>query len=87
METEDRQIFNVSSTKKKVSKSSDKLKESVKKKSIKKDKEVEAIGFDSLEGRFLLVKVGNDAHPADSKKIKDIEIGVLIFVAKMKRLI
>ena len=38
----------------------------------KVQKDVKVKEFSSLEGRFLLVKVGNDAHPAIEEDIKDI---------------
>ena len=50
------------------------------KKGTKSSVEVIVRRFDSLDGKFLLVKVGNDAHPASCQDIKDIEnklIGLL----------
>ncbi len=34
--------------------------------------QVVVVKFEDLEGKFLLVKVGNDAHPATSEDIEDI---------------
>ena len=38
----------------------------------KVQKEIKAKELNSLEGRFLLVSVGNDAHPATDEDIKEI---------------
>ena len=48
------------------------------KKDIKKDnsakgKRVKVTSFDDLEGKFLLVRVGNDNIPADDSQIKDVQ--------------
>ena len=40
---------------------------------IKKEIKVKTNVFKDLENKFLLVKVGNDLHPANDPQIKDIE--------------
>lgn len=34
--------------------------------------QVVVVKFEDLEGKFLLVKVGNEAHPASDEDIKDV---------------
>ena len=53
-------IVKKTSTKKKVSK-------------ISKNKNLEIIKFNDLEGKFLLVKVGNPENPADTEQIQNIK--------------
>ena len=42
-----------------------------------KGKKVEISNFGDLEGKFLLVKVGNDKIPATTEQINDIETKLL----------
>ena len=43
------------------------------KKTTTKKNKIEITKFDDLEGKFLHIKVGTTAEPADDEQIKDIE--------------
>ena len=47
-------------------------KKDVKKKNVAKGKKTEITSFKDLEGKFLLVRVGNDALPANTDQIEDV---------------
>ena len=47
-----------------------------------KGKRVKVTSFNDLEGKFLLVKVGNDALPATTEQIKDVEGKLIDLFAK-----
>jgi len=59
-----------------------KIKIKTKKIKPKKDVEFEKIDFPSLEGKFLVIKVGSPEEPADDKAIAAIEDEIVNLITR-----
>ncbi len=68
-ENNNKETMEKMSTKKKITKTS-------------KNKNLEIVKFDDLEGKFLLVKVGNTAMPATTEQIGDIKKQIIELFVK-----